>query len=266
MKKLSINLQEHLFRLYRWRWPLIVSLLWLSTAVGTTGRFVFFGATAVFTLFVFFYQKTFKKFTCVVCKGKGKVSKKNKWVIGKSSTCYACDGEGTVRRTNYNDLLNHTKKKRKSVVKQIVRLQKEVKGLEVSISHNQDILKNSTVQLVNKKIASYQKHISFREKILSYLDNTERNVHKILANIHLLKRVQKADTDLNEKYSVNSEEEFKELYARQGRLEYDLSRLEGELYSMESHLSETVDQDITSELEVEMDQLMLQMKNLLRDE
>jgi predicted nuclease with TOPRIM domain len=82
----------------------------------------------------------------------------------------------------------------------------------------------------------------------------------------MLKKVQKADNKLNGTYQESSEEDFKELFARQGRLEYDLSKLEGELYSLETHLDAAPDSEIVShELDAEMDRLLQQMNRLLKE-
>jgi len=266
MKAKFPSLQKSLFNLYRWRWPVIVALLWGTTAFEASGRFVFVGALSALVLFFFFYKKTFKKYTCVVCKGKGSLSRKNTWVLGTSGTCYSCNGQGTVNKTNYNELIKYAQEKRKETFGQMRKLNKEIKELQKNISYNKDHLKPSTLKLVQNKIGAYQKQVDFREKVLKYLDSTEDNIHKILANIHMLKKVQAADSHLKENYLEGSESDFKELFTRQGRLEYDLSRLEGELYSLETHLNAAGEEaDISNELNAEMDQLMAQMKRLLKE-
>ncbi len=267
MKAKSPDLQQTLFKFYRWRWPVIVALLWGATSFeAAAGRFIFLGVLSALIVFFFFYKKTFKKYTCVICKGKGKLPKKNKWALGSTSTCYSCNGEGTVNKTNYNELLKYAQVKRKETFGHMRKLNKEIHDLEKNIEFNQEIIKPTTLALVEKKITAYKQQVQFREKVLSYLDTTEANIHKILANIHLLKKVQAADTELKETYQENSEADFKELFTRQGRLEFDLSRLEGELYSLETHLDAAEDiAGVSNELNEEMDRLMLQMKKLLKD-
>lgn len=266
MKLKTPDLQQTLFKLYRWRWPVIVALLWGSSSLeAAAGRYVFLGALSALVVFFFFYKKTFKKYTCVVCRGKGKLPKKNRWKLG-SSTCYSCNGEGTVNKTNYNELLKYAQDKRKETVGHMRKLKKEIYDLEKDVHLNRELIKPTTLKLVEKKVDAYHKQVAFREKVLRYLDTTEDNIHKILANVHMLKRVQAADNKLRETYQESSEEDFKELFTRQGRLEYDLSRLEGELYSLETRLEAAPDSgDVPSELNAEMDRLLAQMNRLLKE-
>lgn len=245
----------------------MVGLILASTSINAAfAQTIFIGLSSAFVLFFFFYKKSFKKYTCVVCKGRGSLPKKFKWSLGSTDTCYSCHGEGTVNKTNYNELLKYSQVKRKETFAHMRKLNKEIRDLQRSVKFNQEIIKPTTLNLVEKKIGAYQRQVAFREKVLAYLDKTEANIHKILANIYLLKKVQSADTSLKETYQEKSEEDFKELFTRQGRLEFDLSRLEGELYSLEKHLEAAEEEvDISNELNAEIDYLTEQMNRLLKD-
>lgn len=260
-----MKMQKIFYRLYRFRWPLILSFVGLSIGFQESGvASVFVLMTLALMVFSIVFKRAYKRYRCQLCKGKGKLSKKRSFVITPKGTCYACHGEGFVEKTNYNEILSYTKQKRTDNFKQIKELKNAAGTLQKDLKFSGSTLKPGTIRLVEVKIDEYRKQILFKEKVMQYLDSVEQNVHGIMNNIHMLQKVQNADVHLNQKFGPIAEQDYKDIIVKQGRLEFDLSKLEGELHSMEHLLKEQEILNITDDMSLEIDQLTAQLHNYLK--
>lgn len=258
-----MKMQKFLYRLYRFRWPLILTFVGLCFGFHEAAVFgVFATMTCAILAFSILFKKTYRKYACGLCNGSGRIGKRSV-VIKVKGTCYACHGKGMVEKTNYNDILSRTAEKRSEHAAHLRELKSEANSLIKDLKFSSPSLKASTIRLVEAKLDDYDKQIKFKEKVMSYLGDVEKSVHDILRNIHMLQKVQVADAHLNEKFGPISENDYKDVIIKQGRLEFDLSRLEGELYSMEHMLKERDTIQVTEDMSREIDSLTANLKAYL---